>query len=387
MGKSSLQRELDKYFKELSDEDFNIRKVTKSAFTQSRRDLKPEAFLELNDLVIKDFYEDAPYLGYNNHRVLSVDSTDVLLPNHSETISEFGQAGYGPNGDSQKVMGRVSMLYDCANYLTLDVQLSSLSTNERELMLNHLNKMAPNDLVLADRGYPSLFVFFTLHSKGVQFCIRMKENWWNQVRVFRESNQDQEQIELVLSDTQLEQYREQYPDIEQTIKCRLIKVYLDNGVTEILCTSLLDEQIYPFEDFKELYQLRWGIEEGYKMFKCRAEVEAFTGKTPIAIRQDIFAKVFLMTLCAAYAFPIEEKVKKEYRQGERRKRSQKINRTNALSFCKSIIIPIFVKNKVKDAIEAFDHNIYKTRELIRPGRSFPRKHRKKSPYYMNYKDL
>jgi len=387
MHKSGLQREMDKYFKELSDENFNIRKVTKAAFSKSRKDLKPEAFLELNDLAVQHFYEDAPYLGYNNHRIIGADSTDLLLPNHPETIAEFGQAGYGPNANSHKVMARASMLYDCANYLTLDVKVSPLSTNERELLLAHIDKIAPNDLVIADRGYPSLLIFFALHSRGIQFCFRMKEHWWKQVRAFSESNLDQEQIELTLSDSQLEQYKEQYPDIGQKITCRLIKVYLDNGVTEILCTSLLEEQTYPTEDFKELYHLRWGIEEGYKMFKCRAEVEAFSGKTPLAVRQDIYAKVFLMTLCAAYAFPIDEKVKKEYQQDERRKRSQKINRTNALSFCKSIIVAIFVKNKVKEAIEAFDDNVYRTREVIRPGRSFPRKHKAKRPYHMAYKDL
>ena len=42
-------------------------------------------------------------------------------------------------------------------------------------------------------------------------------------------------------------------------------------------------------------------------------MEAFTGKTAKAVKQDIFAKVFMMTLCAIYAFPIEQKVKKEYK--------------------------------------------------------------------------
>ena len=37
-----------------------------------------------------------------------------------------------------------------------------------------------------------------------------------------------------------------------------------------------------------------------------------------------------MTLCAAYAHPIGEKVIKEYKADENRKFSQKINRTNAI---------------------------------------------------------
>ncbi|MFI5140231.1 MAG: IS4 family transposase [Sphingobacteriales bacterium] len=387
MAKSGLQREMDKFFKELSNADFNIREITKSAFSKSRKKLKPEAFLELNDIVNNDFYDDAPYLGYNNHRLIGVDGSTLELPNHPATIKEFGQIGFGPNANVKKSMATISSLYDVANYLTLDVQIDSYESSEKDLLLRHLPKMKEGDLLLADRGYPGLAVFFLLKSKGIQFCIRMVENWWTQVREFKESDQQQTQIEITLPKIQQEQYREKYGELGEKMLCRLVKVQLDNGEIEIICTSLLDIEKYPIEDFKELYHLRWGIEEGYKMYKSRINIEAFTGKTPITIKQDIYAKVFLMSLCAAYAFPIEEKVKKEYLQDEQRKHCQKINRTNAVAFCRSMLIAIFIKNKAREAIKAFDDNIKQTREIVRPDRSFPRNHKKKRRYYMNYKDL
>jgi len=387
MAKSGLQREMDKFFKELSNGDFNIRKITKSGLSKSRRKLNPEAFLELNDQVNDFFYEEAPYLGYNNHRVIAVDGSTAELPNHPDTIKEFGQNGFGPNANVQKSMATISLLYDIANYLTLDVQITGYDSNERDLLIRHIPKMKEGDLLLADRGYPSLAVFFLLKSKGVHFCIRMKEHWWVQVRQFSLSDQKQTQIEITLPEAQQQQYREQYGDLGQKMSCRLVKVQLENGETEILCTSLLDTEKYPIDDFKELYHLRWGIEEGYKMYKSRINIEAFTGKTPIAIKQDIYAKVFMMSLCAAYAFPIEEKVKKEYQQDNQRKHGQKINRTNAAAFCRSMLIAVFIKSKVHESIKAFDDNILQTREIIRPNRSFPRNHKKKKHYYMNYKDL
>jgi len=378
---------MDKFFKELSNADFNIRGITKAGLSKSRKNLKPEAFLELNDVVVEQFYEDAPYLGYNNHRLVAVDGSTAVLPNHPETIREFGQTGFGPHGDSPKSVATISWLYDPANYLTLDMQIGSFDTSEKELLLNHIPKLKEGDILLADRGYPSLILFFILKSKGIDFCIRMKDHWWKQVRAFSESDLQQTEIEINLPQKQQDQYKEKYGDLGEKMVCRLVKVQLDNGDTEILCTSLLDTEKYPIEDFKELYHLRWGEEEGYKMYKSRVNIEAFTGKTPIAIKQDLFAKVFLMSLCAAYAFPIEEKVKKEYQQDNERKRSQKINRTNALAFCRSMLISIFIKKNVNEAIKAFDNNIRATREIIRPDRSFPRNHKKKRQYYMNYKDL
>ena len=38
---SSIQRDLDRFFKSMDNNDFNIRKVTKSAFTQARKKLNP----------------------------------------------------------------------------------------------------------------------------------------------------------------------------------------------------------------------------------------------------------------------------------------------------------------------------------------------------------
>ena len=164
-------------------------------------------------------------------------------------------------------------------------------------------------------------------------------------------------------------------------------ITLENGETEILCTSLLDPVKYKTEGFGMLYNVRWSEEEAYKLLKSRAELENFSGKTSIAIKQDFQAKIFSMTLCAIYAHPIEEKVREEFKTDEKRKHEQKINRTSALSMLQSLFVPIFLKKKFKKAIEAFDDLVYKTREIIRPNRKNPRNHKPKKLYNMVYKRL
>ena len=109
-------------------------------------------------------------------------------------------------------------------------------------------------------------------------------------------------------------------------------------------------------------------EEAYKLLRSRIELEAFSGKTAKAVKQDFFAKVFLMTLCAAYAYPIEEKLREEYRTDQDRKHPQKINKANALAMMMDMAIPMFIKSKFKQAIQAFDKMIYQTIEVVRPGR-------------------
>ncbi|MCK5136652.1 MAG: hypothetical protein KAR19_12745 [Bacteroidales bacterium] len=105
------------------------------------------------------------------------------------------------------------------------------------------------------------------------------------------------------------------------------------------------------------------------------------------MRQDFHAKIFLLTLSAAYAHPIEEKVREEYKADKQRKHDQKINRTNSISMTKDILVSLFLKRRINNALEAFDDIVYQTREIIRPNRKNERKHRQKKPYCMNYKRL
>ena len=149
---------------------------------------------------------------------------------------------------------------------------------------------------------------------------------------------------------------------------------------------MLDQETYAHEDFVELYHFRWNVEEGFKLFKSRMEVENFSGKTARAVKQDFHAKVFMMSLCAVLAFPIEEKIKKEYHQ-DNHKHPKKINRTSALSMLREISIALFIKKQTENAIGAFDKLVRKTTEIVRPGRKNERKKRPKKLYYMNYKPL
>lgn len=385
--KSSIQRELDKFFKTISRSDFNIREVTKGAFTQARAKLNPWAFVRLNEVAANTFYEGAEYYVWHDMRVLATDGTRLVLPNHPSVIEEFGQQQFGPKADSPRSLAMASMLYDVLNQITLDAQLAPYASSERDLLMQHLDKINPGDLLLLDRGYPCFWLLFLLKAKGIEFCVRLKDDWWLKVKDFTESDEKERIVTFTLPKKDRKKLAD-FPDMQDaTITCRLIKIELSNGEKEILCTSLVDSQKYLYEEFDKLYHYRWNEEEAYKLLKSRIELEYFSGKTARAVRQDFHAKVFLMTLCAAYAHPIEDRVVEEYKADQNRKFDQKINRTNALSMTQDILIAVFLRKQFEKALNAFDEIVAKTREIIRPGRSNPRKKRPKQLYSMNYKRL
>jgi len=384
---SSIQRDLDRFYKSLNNSDFNIRKATKSAFTQARKKLNPWAFKRLNEVTVETFYENNEVYTWYGLRVMAVDGSRLVLPNHHTVKEEFGVHSFGPNADSERSLALCSVFYDVLNLLAVDSQIAPYASSERDLLYKHLEFAREEDLILLDRGYPSMALFFLLLAKNLHFCVRMKDNWWLEVDKFNKSGVNEQIVTFKLPKKDrklLKDFPEWY---DKEIKCRLIKVELATGENEILCTSLTDMDKYLYDDFIQLYHFRWNEEEAYKLLKCRVEVENFSGKTATAVKQDFYAKMFLLTLCAAYAHPIDEKVREEYKANENRKYDQKINRTNAIAMTKDILIAVFIKREYTTAIRAFDDVVKKTREIIRPGRSNERNHRPKKLYSMNYKRL
>jgi len=385
--KSALQRDLDRFFKTIKDEEFNIREVTKGGFSKSRRKLDPWAFQRLNEVAVDSFYQSADFNIWGDYRVLAVDGSRLVLPNHASVKAEFGEYLLGPKADSKRSMACCSVLYDVFNHLTVDAQIAPYAVGEVSLLERHLAKVNTCDLLLMDRGYPSFWLLFLLKAKEISFCVRLKEDWWLKVKDFTQSEELEREVVFSLPKKDRNKLAD-YPHYQDsTITCRLIKVILADGSKEILCTSLLDTKKYPYEEFVELYHYRWGVEEAYKLLKVRAELEDFSGKTAISVKQDFFAKIFLMTLCAIYAYPIEEKVRAEYKADDKRKHSQQINHTHALAMTRDILIGVFLKNRFQKAIQAFDQVVEKTREIIRPGRTVVRNKKQKKPYAMAYKKL
>lgn len=385
--KSSIQRELDRFYKEVTQSDFNIRAVTKGAFTQARAKLNPWAFKRLNEVAVNSFYNGASYYVWHNMRLLAVDGTRLVLPNHPTVAQEFGVHKFGPKADSPRSLAMGSLLYDVLNLTTIDSQIAPYAASERDLLMEHLDHVKPGDLLLLDRGYPCFWLLFLLKARGIEFCVRLKENWWLKVKDFTESPDKERLVTFTLPKKDRAKLKD-FPHMQETeITCRLIKVKLENGETEVLCTSLTDSKTYLHQEFEQLYHYRWNEEEAYKLLKNRIELEDFSGKTARAVKQDFHAKVFLMTLCAAYAHPIEEKVIIEYKADTDRKFDQKINRTNALAHTMDILVPIFIRKKYREALQALDQLVGSSREIIRPGRSNPRNKKPKRTYSMNYKRL
>ncbi len=113
---------------------------------------------------------------------------------------------------------------------------------------------------------------------------------------------------------------------------------------------------------------------------------SFSGMTALSVKQDFYAGIFAMNLCAMINFPIEQKVREESREANL-KYIKTVNKTNAFSLIRESMIGIFIKKKIKSFLINLGEILTKTTETIRPNRSFPRNHKHKKPKSMNYKTM
>ncbi len=345
------------------------------------------AFIDLNQQIINDYYANHPDLKRwkgKGFRVCAVDGSQFRLPYETDIIKSFG---VNPGKKSQKdcSLALASVYYDVLNHISIDASINHTKASERGCAAAHLQHALPNDLSLLDRGYNAFWLYALYNQEKLLFCMRAKINQGLVFKQFVHSAQAQAIITLEPNKSSREACQKKgLPTTALTL--RLVRIELDNGEVEVLITNLIDEQIFPAKEFKALYHLRWGIEENYKRLKQWVEIENFSGKSALSVKQDFYAKVLTTNLVSMAANAAQEQVDQAI-QG--RKYDYQVNFAQAVSKMKNTLVELlmlsgsFLHMKLKVLIDYIACTI----EPIRKGRSNPRKKSKMKNkiHYSSYK--
>jgi len=382
--KGSYQPELNKFWKILSGTVVARNVVSKAALCKARKKLKYEAFVELNTKTVKYFNEHSNPLTWNGFFLKAVDSSTVKLPDYPEIVEHFGV--WNPRLGEPIPMARISQLFDSLNGVTHHAIIASKSTGERELAAKHFQHLDEKDLVLLDRGYPAFWLFKLILFYKANFCARISCKKWKIIRQFIKSGHREQVIMLHIPTTSIAACQNLQLDT-RPIRLRLVRVELDSGETEVLITSLIDSEKYPHHLFAELYHDRWPIEEDYKVMKCRIEVENFSGKSPLSVYQDFHAAVFSKNITAILVASAQERVAESTVS---RMFVYKSNFTQALSTMRDTIV-VLLQGSQKTILKIISdllETIAKAVEPVRPGRKYPRNHKRaQRKCCLNYKPI
>lgn len=376
-----------------------IKNFTKSALSKARLKLSPNAFIELNDVVIKEFYDKKVNIKcFFCFTVLGIDGSKFQLPESCQLKLRYG--GASNQTDISMNMAQGSQLVDVINGIVLHALLSPYTTCERILANNHINAFISkrkeitnlaNSIILFDRGYPSIFLIAKLHYNNIEYLMRSGKGFLKLINDFVSSGKIDGIIEINLkkipkSDRE-EILRECHGlDLNKKILVRVIVVILSTGEKEILLTSLFDKKKYNYKKFKEFYSLRWGAETIYGLEKIRWEIENFSGKSQIAVEQDYFATILNFNMTTVLALEAKKELDKS-KDIEHREYEYEINYSIALAYMKNRFMRALFKPDIKPKNFCLEIKalMKKNLEPKRPGRKFEHKrkyHRKRFPTNM-----
>jgi hypothetical protein len=386
LTKGSYQQELDNFFN-VANPGSNppAQVVTKSALSQARKQLSHTAFIDLNRQAVDAYYAAHPGLKtWHGFRLCAIDGSQLRVPDEPDIIATFG---VNPGKDNQKAcpLALVSVYYDVLNHISIDSSINHTAASERDCAAAHLNYAHPNDLSILDRGYNAFWLYAIYQATGRYFCMRAKINQGLLYQQFAGSGKAQAVITLEANRCSVEQCLERGLPT-QPLKLRLIRVELEDGEVEVLISNLMDEQAFPVSAFKELYHLRWGAEENYKRLKQWVEIENFSGKSALSVKQDFYAKVLSTNLTAMVANAAQQQVDKATAH---RRHDYQVNFAQALSKMKNTLVELLLltARKLQDKLEALIDYIACTIEPLRRGRSYSRSNSKQKNriYYFNHK--
>ena len=368
MIKSNIQSELNHFFQVRDQTDVPLQKVTASAFCQARKKFSASAFIELNHVITQHFYSASAVEKWQGHRTLAVDGVKLHLPDEEVIHQAFG--GQGNQHVDEFPMALGSALYDVFQKVIIDAQIFPYRSSEREIAFQHLAATQAGDLILYDRGYPAFWLFAAHQAYQREYCMRVKADFNQEVSEFVASGKKQLIMVLKPNENAKKKCQEKgVPYEPQSV--RLIRIKVKKKIY-ILITSLLDTARYSITDFKNLYHKRWQIEEAYKRQKSWLEIENFTGKSVLSVKQDYHARILSLNLIAIAVFVAKQSFFRELFSG---KYLYQINFAQALSTMKDMLVKLLYRLISLPDLSRLLKTLSQGLTAIRPDRSFERKKR------------
>ena len=219
---------------------------TDEAYLKQRRHLNPAVFKKINEIYLKDFYEEKRYIQRKNGYILfAIDGSKEEIPNTQKNREEFG---YTENKEGINVArALLSSIYDINNHFYVDVEIDKYSASEIELAKRNIEKMIEiigkeKILIIFDRNYPSIEFFYWLEKRNIKFLMRLRGKDYKEEK--QQMKQEDEILELKYDYSRLQSIKKKYPSIygeiknKTGVKYRFTRIKINEKTTEYLISNL-----------------------------------------------------------------------------------------------------------------------------------------------------
>ena len=388
MEADCIKEELYRYFGR------NTNAPSKAAFYKQRKKLNEEALANL----LRMFNTKLSKKLYNGkYQFIACDGSAVDIFRNPDDPDTF----FEPNGKSTRGFNQVHIN---AFYSILDRRFTNLvmqpgrKRNEYSAfceMVDAAGCDGPPTIYFADMGYASYNNFAHVIENEQFFLIRCNDKRLKGIlgRPIEDIKEVDCHVDRILTRTQSKKKRSRtdlsecyrfickacpmdYIDDahpEYDISLRVVRFEIEPGSYENIITNLPDIE-FDFEDFKDLYHMRWDEENSFRDLKYPLCLKAFHSKKYEYVVQEIWARAILHNFSSEIIANVEIKqrdTKYEYQA----------NFAEAFKTCRDFL-------RIHDGVTEMEVEdlIAQNIEPIRPGRTFARQHRFKLPISFCYRN-
>ena len=366
---------------------------SKSAFYRQRRKLNPQALPNLLFM----FNQQLPKELYNGkYQLIACDGSAADIFRNPDDPDTF----FEPNGKSSRGFNQIhinaffSILDRCFTNLVIQ---PGRKRNEYAAfceMVDAAGSSGPPTIYFADMGYASYNNFAHVIENNQFFLIRcndkrlagilgrpvegLREMDVHVDRILTRSQAKKNRLRPALSENYrytcmavpMDYLDGEHPEYDLSL--RIVRFEIAPGSFENIITNLPDTE-FDFEDFKDLYHMRWNEENSFRDLKYPLCLTAFHSKKYEYIVQEVWARAILHNFSSAIASNVRIEKKDNLYEYQ-------ANFAEACKTCRDFL-------RIHDGTTEMDVEslIAQNIEPIRPGRTFARQHRFKLPISFCYR--
>lgn len=364
---------------------------SKAAFYKQRKKLRDDAFrwllLSFNKKCRKLLFKD-------KYSLVACDGSAAdIFRNPGDPDTFFEPSGKSTKGFSQIHINAMFSILD-KKFIDLVIQ-PARKRNEYSAFCQMVdqNETEGACIYICDRGFASYNNFSHVIENGQFFLIRCTDAKTEKLLGFSLDgvNALDYSVDRILSRSQskkkrlhpelAEQYRYVCPAVpldyltrenpEYKLHLRVIRLETSEGCFENLITNLPDTE-FDFDDFSDLYHLRWDEETAIRDLKYPLCLKAFHSKKYEYIVQEVWTRAILYNFCSEITMHVEIPERK-------RKHRYQANFSEAIKICREHL-------RIHDGTSLdVEGLIAQNIEPVRPGRTYARTARFKLPMSFCYR--
>lgn len=345
--------------------------ITEEAFCTARKKLGLRFFKAIFRSVIQRYQDStsAERYRWKGFRLLGIDGMKMALP---PKLKKYFQPASNQKGDGKAAQGLLVGLVGLWDGICYGFKLVSGKGSEQKCARKLIRRfVSTGDLLMCDRGFPDYHTLAMVLSRKADYLFHLASNRFHKLTKIKTPSGRDDEWYIVLRLPKKLQW--QFQDFPAEFTARVIRYQLKGFRPSFLITSLLDTNIYSYEEIVNLYHERWRQETMHREWKYSLSMSNLRSTTVRGIFKEVYVQLtinnvlrWLMSDAAELSDcrPVDLK----FLEGKRLLMSY----VCAMSTAPLELLPTIYRELI--------HNLSEQKILVRPGRSYRREYDDKVRY-------